>query len=52
MMKLQKLKDVLQPAAGEDEVSHEVWAEAAAESVESLRQALDEGEKAKQELGE
>ncbi|CAM9755275.1 unnamed protein product, partial [Ectocarpus fasciculatus] len=50
MMKLQKLKDVLQPAAGEDEVSKEVWAEAAMESVESLRRALDEGEKAKQEL--
>ncbi|CAN0197566.1 unnamed protein product [Ectocarpus sp. 6 AP-2014] len=50
MMKLLKLKDVLQPAAGEDEVSNEVWAEGAMESVENLRQALDEGEKAKQEL--
>lgn len=52
MVKLQKLMDTLKPASGEEGVSNEVWAEAAGETVESLREALEEGASAKQEMGE
>lgn len=52
MVKLQKLKDTLTPEGGEEGVSNEAWAEAAGETVESLREALEEGANAKQEMGE
>ncbi len=60
MVKLQKLKDDLakpraEAGAGAGAgagVSVEEWAEAAGETVESLRQALEEGANAKEELGE
>lgn len=52
MVKLQKLKDSLAPASGEEGVTNEAWAEAAEETVESLREALEEGASAKQEMGE
>lgn len=40
------------PASGEEGVSNEAWAEATGETVESLREALEEGASAKQEMGE
>lgn len=53
MVKLKKLKEVLTPAnGGEDDVTDEAWAEAAGETVETLRKALDDGARAKQEMGE
>ena len=52
MVKLQKLKDTLTPASEEEDVTNEAWAEAAGETVESLREALEEGASAKQEMGE
>lgn len=52
VVKLQKLKGVLAPASGEEGVSNEAWAEAAGETVQSLREALEEGANAKQEMGE
>lgn len=52
MVKLQKLKAVLTPADGEANVSYEAWALAAGETVEDLKRALEEGETAKEELGE
>lgn len=52
MMKLQKLKDTLRPASGEEAVNNEAWAKAAGETVESLRRALEEGANAKEEMGE
>lgn len=58
MVKLQKLKDTLAKPTGRAGagagvgVSVEEWAEAAGETVESLRQALEEGANAKEELGE
>ncbi|CAM9698165.1 unnamed protein product [Scytosiphon promiscuus] len=51
MVKLKKLREVLTPTKGtEDDVSDEAWAEAAGETVETLRQALDDGARAKQEM--
>lgn len=53
MVKLKKLKEVLAPSkGGEDAVSDEAWAEAAGETLETLRKALDDGARAKQEMGE
>lgn len=52
MVKLQKLKAALTPAGAEASVSNEAWAEAAGETVETLARALEEGENAKEELGE
>lgn len=52
MVKLQKLKADLKPPDGEAKVSNEAWAEAAGETVEDLKRALEDGEIAKEELGE
>lgn len=53
LVQLQKIrKDLAESAGGMDEdVSEEEWAEAAGETVESLRSALDSGASAKQALG-
>lgn len=52
MVKLQKLKAKLTPANGEANVGNEAWAEAAGETVEDLKRILEEGETAKEDLGE
>lgn len=52
MVKLRKLKSDLSPADGQAKVSDEAWAEAAGETVEDLNRALEDGEIAKEELGE